>query len=263
VSTEQEHNESEMPFLDNLEELRWRIVKSLSALIVTFMASMLVCYNYDVIALLITPIKPFLDGQQLITTHPMEKFTILLQIAGGFGVVLASPVILYQVWAFLSPALMPKERRIIIPVLFGAAGLFLGGIATSVFVFVPVTMKLVEDIKTDAIRTMTSASEYFSFLFSISLAFGALFELPILILVLTALGLVTPALLSKYRRHAFVGGLILCEIITPGDAIISTLVLFVPVYGLYEISILVSWFIYRRRLKREAAGEAIGAGTPS
>ena len=109
-----------------------------------------------------------------------------------------------------------------------------------------------------AIEPLYAADQYFAFLFGISLAFGALFELPILILLLTALGLVTPKLLTTYRRHAFVGGLILCEIITPGDAIVSTLVLFVPVYGLYELSIIVSWFVYRAKQRRAAAAELVG-----
>ena len=260
MSTEQEPEGTEMPFLDHLEELRWRIVKMLLALIVAFMVSMTVSMNVDVIWWIVHPILPYLHGQKLIVTHPMEKFTILLQIAGGLGVVMASPVIAYQIWAFLAPALMPKERRVIIPVLVGAAFLFLVGVATSVFVFVPITMGLVEGIQTEAVQSLISLSEYVSFLFSISLAFGVMFEVPILILLLTALGLVTPKLLAKYRRHAFVIGLIACEIITPGDLIISTLILFVPVYGLYELSILLSWMIFRRRLKHERAAEENAAG---
>jgi sec-independent protein translocase protein TatC len=154
---------------------------------------------------------------------------------------------------------MPRERKVIIPVLIGAAFLFLCGVALSVFVFVPVTASLIEQIPTDMLEPLLSASEYYGFLFQVSLAFGAMFELPILVLTLTALGLLTPRTLSKYRRHAFVGCLIVCEIITPGDVIISTLVLFVPVYGLYELSIIVSWFVYRARLRRQKEAEALGA----
>ena len=249
-----------MPFLDHLEELRWRLVKIIVALMVAIGLTFSFCMSgkYDVLALLITPIEPFLNGSSLIYTHPIEKFSLLLRIAVGLGVVLASPVIAYQIWAFLAPALMPRERRVLIPVLVGAALLFLIGVGVSVFVFVPLTMKLVEQIPTTALRQMISASEYFGFLFSISLAFGAMFELPILILALTALGLVTPKFLTKYRRHAFVICLVVCEIITPGDLIISTLVLFVPVYGLYELSIIVSWFVHRARLRRQKQAETLG-----
>jgi sec-independent protein translocase protein TatC len=250
-----------MPFLDHLEELRWRILKSLVALIVAFTFTFWFCTNsgFDILSLLIKPIVPYLHGETLIYTHPMDKFTLLLQIALGLAVVIASPVIAYQVWAFLSPALMPREKKVIIPVLVGAALLFLGGVALSVFVFVPVTMGLVEGIKTTAVRQLLTASEYFGFLFSISLAFGAMFELPILILALTALGLITPKFLTKYRRHAIVATLITCEIITPGDVIISTLILWIPVYGLYELSIIVSWFVYRARMKRQSRSETVAA----
>ena len=88
-----------------------------------------------------------------------------------------------------------------------------------------------------------------------------MFELPILILALTALGIITPAFLTKYRRHAIVATLIICEIITPGDFIISTLMLWIPVYGLYELSIVVSWFVFRARLKRQSEPDTIGAST--
>ncbi|MCC7193949.1 MAG: twin-arginine translocase subunit TatC [Gemmatimonadaceae bacterium] len=248
-----------MPFLEHLEELRWRLVKALVALILAFFVSMSVCMRYDVIALVVSPIEPYLHGKALIVTHPVEKFTILLKVAIGLAVALASPVVAYQVWAFLVPALTPRERRVLIPVLVFAAVLFLAGVAMSVFVFIPVTMGLMDNIKTTAIEPLYSAGDYFGFLFSVSLAFGAMFELPIVILALTALGLVTPAFLVKYRRHAFVILLVVCEIITPGDFILSTLMLFGPVYGLYELSILASWFAYRARRRREAAG-TIGAG---
>ena len=248
-----------MPFLDHLEELRWRLVWSVGALAVAFTFTFWFCMNHDVISFLITPIKPYLHGKALIVTHPVEKFGIIMKIAAGIAVVLASPVIIYQVWTFLSPALKPKEKKVIVPVLVFAALLFLAGVAMSVFIFVPVTMMLMDQIKTDAIENLYTAGEYFGFLFSVSLAFGALFEVPIVILALTALGLLTPKLLTRYRRHAFVGLLVVCAIITPGDAIVSTLMLFVPVYGLYEASILVSWFVYRARLKREARAVAVSA----
>jgi sec-independent protein translocase protein TatC len=249
---------AEMPFLDHLEELRWRIVKSLLALIVAFAVAFWICSNYDVFAILAEPIKPYLHGKKLIYTHPMDPFTLLMQVSIGLAMVLASPVIFYQVWGFLSPALTKREQRVIIPVLIGAAVLFLAGVAMADLVFLPVTMKLIEGIQTTAFESMISASDYYGFVIMISLAFGITFELPILILALTALGLITPKLLVKYRRHAIVATLIICEIITPGDLIISTLMLWIPVYGLYEVSIVVSWFVYRARQKRQAAAAADG-----
>jgi len=249
-----------MPFLDHLEELRWRILKSLLAVAIAFLFTfwLTTASGLDIIAIAVRPIQPYLHGKHLVYTHPVEKFTLLLQAAGVLAVVIAGPAVGYQVWAFLSPALSKQERRVLIPVLVGAAVLFLAGIAMSVFVFVPVTMSLMDKLPGGSLDAMLTASDYFGFLFAISLAFGVMFELPILILALTAIGLVTPQLLTKYRRHAIVATLVVCEIVTPGDFVISTLMLWIPVYGLYELSIIVSRFVYRSRLKRERAAELAG-----
>jgi len=252
-------NSSEMPFLDHLEELRWRILKSLVALIVGFSIAFWLCWNHDVIALLTKPIAAVLPNGKLNYTHPMDPFTILMQISGVLGLVLASPVVGYQVWAFLSPALTQRERRVIVPVLAFAAILFLAGVALAVFVFVPVTLKLMQGIQTTALQPLITAGDYFGFIIFISLAFGAVFELPILVLVLTALGLVTPQALARVRRWAIVISLVVCEIITPGDLVISTLMLWVPVYGLYELSIVVSWVVYRAREKRQGRSGDVAA----
>ncbi|MFI5233573.1 MAG: twin-arginine translocase subunit TatC [Gemmatimonadales bacterium] len=249
-----------MPFLDHLEELRWRILKSLLAIAIAFVFTfwLTTVSGIDVIGIATKPIEPYLHGKHLVFTGPIDPFTILLQAAGVLAVVLAFPVVGYQIWAFLAPALSKKERKVLVPVLFAATVLFLMGIAMSVFVFVPVTMGLMDKLPHASIDAMLTVSEYFGFLFAVSLAFGAMFELPIVILALTAIGLVTPQFLTKYRRHAIVGTLIVCEIVTPGDFIISTLMLWIPVYGLYEVSIIVSRFVYRARLKREREAELSG-----
>jgi sec-independent protein translocase protein TatC len=249
-----------MPFLDHLEELRWRILKSLLGIAIAFVFTfwLTTASGLDVIGIATKPIEPYLHGKHLVYTHPVEPFTLLLQAAGVLAVVLAFPVVGYQVWAFLSPALSRSERKVLIPVLIAATLLFLAGIAMSVFVFVPVTMGLMDKLPHGSLDSMLTVSEYFGFLFAVSLAFGVMFELPIVILALTAMGLITPQFLTKYRRHAIVATLIVCEIVTPGDFIISTLMLWIPVYGLYEASIIVSRFVYRARLRREREAEISG-----
>jgi sec-independent protein translocase protein TatC len=252
-----------MPFLDHLEELRWRILKSLLAIAIAFVFTFWLCTasGLDIIAIATAPIKPYLHGKNLAYTGVVEPFTILLQAAGVLAIVIAGPVVAYQIWAFLVPALMPRERKALIPVLIAAAVLFLAGIAMSVFVFVPVTMGLIDKLPHGSLEPVLMLSEYFGFLFAVSLAFGAMFELPIVILALTAMGLITPQTLSKYRRHAIVATLIVCEIVTPGDFIVSTLMLWIPVYGLYELSIVLSRFVFRARLKREREAESDGGVT--
>lgn len=254
-----------MPFLDHLEELRWRLVKSLAALAGSFFVAFYLAWTYfnEIINFAVKPILPLLDSGKLVYTHPMGAFTIVMQLAGVLALILSSPVIGYQIWCFLSPALSERERKTIVPVLGFAGALFLAGVALAVFVFVPVTAKMMTTLKADALGSMITADEYFSFMILLCLAFGAVFEMPILVLVLTALGLITPQFLGRIRRWAIVVSLVVCEIITPGDAVISTLILWVPVYGLYELSIVVSWFVHRARKKREAAAESIGAGAES
>lgn len=255
-----------MPFLDHLEELRFRLFWIGGALLVGFFVAFTLVSNFDVIGLLALPAKDFLRGGKLIYTHPADPFTILMQVSFGVGLILSSPVIGYQIWAFLSPALHPHEKRVMIPVLAGAVLLFLGGCAMSVAWVLPVTLKLLGGISSGSLQQMISASEYFSFAVTLTLAFGAVFELPILILGLTALGLVTPRTLVRFRRHSFVGMLIVSAVITPGDLLISTLMLFVPLYGLYELSIILSWFVYRAKQKKarreEEAERSAAASTP-
>ncbi len=251
---------AEMPFLEHLEELRQRLFWVVAALAIGFFISFTFCSQFDVIAVLAWPAQETLHGAKLVYTGPADTFSILLKVSVTLGLVLASPVIAYQVWAFLSPALHEHERRVAVPVLIGAVGLFLVGVTLAVLWVLPVTLQLLAGISSSALQPMITATEYFSFAVALCLAFGVVFELPILILGLTALGLVSPALMSRYRRHAFVGLLVVAMVVTPGDVIISTLMLFVPLYALYEFSIVLSWLVFRDRLRREA-GEGTAPGT--
>src|SRR5216117_4116215 len=114
----------EMPFLDHLEELRWRIIWSLAALVVGMLIGFLAVYKFDLIGLLERPIVPYLHGRKLVYTHPGDPFSILLSASLVVGVIVALPVIIYNVWAFLSPALHKHEKRVVIPVIIGAVILF-------------------------------------------------------------------------------------------------------------------------------------------
>src|SRR5919199_442045 len=200
---------AEMPFLDHLEELRWRIIWSLGALAVGIVIGFVLVTKFDVIGLLARPIAPLLNGQKLIFTHPGDPFGILLQV--------------------------------------GAVALFVAGVALSYFAVLPFTLRFLLGLETESLHAMISASEYFGFAVSMSLAFGATFELPILIVLLTMLGIVTPQFLNKYRRHAIVLCAVAAAFITPGSDITSMMALAVPLYFLYELSIGLSYAIDRRR----------------
>ncbi len=193
---------AEMPFLDHLEELRWRLIKSLGALAFTVALSFAALTQIDLIGILARPILPLLHGHKLIFTHPTDSFSIYMTMSFTLGVILALPIIVYQAWAFLSPALHRHEKQLVAPVTIGAGLLFVGGVSVAYFGVMPLALQWLLAFQTASMEPMISGLEYFDFLFSMSLAFGLCFELPIVILVLTAVGLVTPAFLRKYRRHA-------------------------------------------------------------
>jgi sec-independent protein translocase protein TatC len=248
---------SEMPFLDHLEELRWRLVWSFAALGIGVGIGFFLSVHYDMIALLASPIAPYLVDHKLRYTHPVDTFSITIQIAMVIGGVIAAPVILYQIWAFLAPALHRREKRVVIPVIVSAVTLFAMGVALAFFFVLPMSFKFLLNFQSESMEPMITASDYFGFISTLCLIFGATFELPLAIAALTLLGIVTPQFLSKYRRHAIVACWAVAAIITPGDFLGTTLALAIPMYLLYEVSVIISYTIYRRRERRLA--EMVGA----
>lgn len=256
-------NQAEMPFLEHLEELRWRIMWSLLALAICVVVSFVILLRYDAIRILALPILPYVPDQHLITTHPAGAFKIVMSAALALGAIFASPVIIYQVWAFLSPALHKHEKKVVIPVLIFGAFLFLAGVALAFFGLIPLTLRFLLGVQSTVITPMISANEYFGFAIGFSLVMGAVFEMPIVVLALTALGIVTPAMLTRYRRHAIVICLVASAFITPGQDPLTLAAVFLPLVGLYEVSIICSHFVYRRRQRREAERDAEHAGAPA
>lgn len=243
---------AEMPFLDHLEELRWRLIYSLAAFAVGMVVAFALVSKVDVIGFLQQPVRPYLNGHKLVFTHPGDVFGIVLNASLVLGLVLASPVIVYQIWAFLSPALYTHEKRVVVPVLLGAVLLFMAGVALAYYMVLPLTLSFLLTFQTNALEPMITAGDYFGFATSMSLALGAVFELPILILALTALGLVTPALLNRFRRHAVVACVVAAAFITPGSDPLSMMALAGPLYLLFELSVILSLVVHRRRQRREA-----------
>ena len=254
-------NAAEMPFLDHLEELRWRIIWSLAALVVGVVVAfaLLLAFEHPVLTWLQHPILPYLHGRRLMTTHPGGGFSILRQTALIGGILFALPVIIYQIWLFLSPAMHRHEKRIGVPVIVGAVFLFVCGAALAWYLVLPMTLRFLIGIGDDAFDQMITAEEYFGFVTALVLAIGAVFEMPIVVLLLSAFGLVTPKFLSKYRRHAILGSFVIAAFITPGDLFVTNVILTALLYLLYEISIILSRVVFRKREKKRIAEEAEAA----
>ncbi len=256
-----------MPFLDHLEELRWRIIWSLGALVVGVIIAfvLLVRFEGPLLHWLQSPILPYLHGRRLMNTHPGGGFSIIMQVALIGGIIVALPMVIYQVYAFLSPALLRHEKRVAVPVIIGAVLLFVAGAALAWYLVLPMTLRFLTGIGDDAFDQMISANEYFGFVTALVLAIGAVFELPIVVLILSAFGIVNPKFLSKFRKHALVGSFVVAAFITPGDIFVTNMVLTVLLYLLYEFSIVLSWMVFRKREARRLAeppddDQMMGAG---
>jgi sec-independent protein translocase protein TatC len=245
----------EMPFLDHLEELRWRIIYAGIALVIGVAIGLAIAFKYDLVAILSAPAVPYMGGQKLIVTHPVDFFSIRIQIAFVIGIGISAPVIGYQLWAFMAPALHSNERRVVIPVLMAGAVLFLIGVAMAWFIVLPMSLKWFYGLVGTSLQPMYMASEYIGFVTDLALAFGAAFELPLLLVALSALGIVSAKALASTRKFAVVIIWAGAAIISPGDAVTVTIALAVPLYLLYELSILVAYFIERKRRTRIAKRE--------
>ena len=253
-----------MPFLDHLEEFRWRILWSGIALIIGTAIGLLLVIKFDVMALVLAPLQTVMaempgatgELEKLKYISPTEPFFFILKMGVLTGFILASPIVIYQVWAFLAPALEKHEKRAIVPSLYFGLVLFAAGVAMAYFIALPVTLKFLVLFGNEWFEPMLTAGPYFAFVTKLLLAFGVVFELPVVVMILSAMGLVTPMFLRRKRRHALVGITVLASLLSPGDVITVTVMMMVPLTLLYEVSIVLSSVIYRRRQQREAEFDA-------
>jgi Tat protein translocase TatC len=249
---------AEMPFLDHLEELRWRILWSLLALVVGSAIGLWLVQQYDVLGLLKRPIAGLLPGGKLYIIRPADAFVITLKLAVLVGGVLASPVLIWQAWAFLSPALYQREKRFIIPILIAGLLLFAGGALMAYLWVLPTALKLLFSFQRADLEFIITADEYFSFASLFILAFGLVFELPLVIVLLAAFGVVDPSFFAQNRPIALVLGAGAAALLTPPDAF-SMMMMLVPLMLLYEVGIIVGRALWRARRREEAASTSAAA----
>lgn len=242
-----------MPFLDHLEELRWRILWSVIALVIGTAIGFAIVYKTNMPELLLNPVREAWSDPNLnlIYLSPADPFFVSLRLAIYIGIILTFPILVYQAWSFLSPALDKTEKRAIVPAMYLGLVLFMAGVALAYFAALPVTLEFFQVFLSSALEAQLEINATLSFIVRMLLAFGVVFELPIVIMILSAMGLVTPAFLRSKRRHAVVGITVMASFITPGDAITLTIMMMLPLVLLYEFGIILSVGIYRRRQKAE------------
>ena len=239
---------AEMPFLDHLEELRWRLLKIIAAVVIGTLVGFFVVTHFNVLELLIDPLRPLVGDAKLKYLSPGDPFFVTLGLAITVGLLLAFPIIALQIWGFVSPALLPREKRAIVPALYLGLVLFAGGVALAYYIVLPMTLKFFMSFQTETLEQSIVIGPYISLVVKVLLAFGILFELPVVVLVLSALGLVTSKFLREKRRFAIAGIAVVAAFATPGDAITLTVFMMGPLILLYELSIVLSRLVERRRI---------------
>ena len=245
-----------MSLIEHLTELRNRIIKIVLAVALGMLISFIL---YPQISdFLLAPYKEIAHGGQtlgdgkLLILDPLEGFGVRMKLAAYGGIGLAMPVILWQIWQFVTPGLYPHERKYAVPFVLSALGLFVLGAGLAYYTL-PRALQFLVQIGGDDLVTAFAPSKYFTLITYMMLAFGIGFEFPILLIFLQMAGIVGVASLRRFRRYAIVGICVLVAVITPSGDPISMLMLSVPMVVFYEVSIIVGRVIERRRAAAEPA----------
>jgi len=243
--------EEKQSFLEHLEELRRRLINSLIAVGLCF----IVCYIFseEIFSFLTIPLRKTLPpGATMIFTNLPEAFFTYLKLSFLSAIFLASPYILYQAWLFVAPALYSHEKRYVVPFVLSATFFFIAGAAFGYFVVFPFGFKFFLGFATDFIRPAPKIKEYLSLAFTLLLAFGLVFELPVFIFFLSRMGVVDYKMLARNRRYAILIIFVAAAIFTPPD-VITQLMMAGPLLLLFELSIWVAK-IFGRRVEEEVTG---------
>ncbi len=241
-------DDGRMSLMEHLTELRDRIIKIVLAVAVGMVVAFIL---YDpIFDILLEPYEQSCDNSisdcNLLANDPLEGFGVRMKLALYGGVFLAMPVILWQLWRFITPGLYSHEKRYAIPFMVSALTLFLLGAGIAYYTL-PQALSFLQDIGGDNIANAYSPNKYFTLITYMMLAFGVGFEFPIVLVFAQMIGVLTPATLRKVRRYAIVGICVLVAVITPSGDPISMLALSGPMIVFYEISILIGRLIERRK----------------
>jgi len=231
-------DEKKLPLTSHLQELRKRLILSFIAIGIGFA----LCYAFadSIFNILAAPLMKMMPaGGSLIFTSVAEAFFTYMKIAFIAGLILTSPFVLYQIWAFVAPGLYQKEKKYVIPFVLGGSLFFALGVLFGYYVAIPISFKFLLGYATDFIKPMPSMKEYLSFSIKFLLAFGLVFEFPVVLVLLARIGVVDAKMLARQRKYAILLIFIFAAVMTPPD-VISQVLMALPLIGLYELSILLS-----------------------
>jgi sec-independent protein translocase protein TatC len=256
LSPEPEENElngKQMSFLEHLEELRKRLLHSILSIVVGFG----ICFYFheQIYRYLARPLTDTLRSlhlaDKLVYTNPIDPFNLYVKLAIVGGIFLASPYILLQLWLFISPGLYRHEKRYVWPFVLLTSSLFIAGGAFAYKLAFPPALKFLLQFG-HSFQPMVTINEYLSIATTIILGVGVVFELPVVILILSLFGIVTPKFLVKNLRYAILVTAVLAAGIAPTPDLATLFIIWIPMVGLYVLSIGLSWLVYVRKRKRAA-----------
>ena len=246
-----------MTLIEHLAELRMRLIRSILA--ITVGAVIIFAFYDPVLRFLRHPYDHLCRTQRnlqgkcaFIFTDPLQGFATRVRVAGYGGLVLALPIVMWQIWRFITPALHSREKKYAIPFVISSVVLFLSG-GVLAYVFMPKGLQWLISWSGTGTQPAFTPDRYISFVTLVILAFGVGFLFPVLLVFLEVARVITYKQLSSWRRPAIVFVVAAAAILTPGGDLFSNIALAVPMYLFYEISIVIGWIMQRRRLKREAA----------
>lgn len=251
-----------LTLLEHLDELRKRLFVCLIAAVVGVLAAAL--FNDFMFELLLRPLRAIPDlpesATQITTFSPAEPFMVSLKVWLVGGLILASPILIYELWAFLAPAFTAGEKKYFYPVVIATTVLFFCGIALAYFVVLPKGLAFLLTFSAGFFNVQLRAQEYFIFMALFILAFGVVFELPVILVLLAKVGVVDDRFLRKNRRWAVLALAFAAAIITPSQDAFSMLAMFVPLYVLYEVSIILARLVQPKREGALTVEDSGGSG---
>ena len=242
--------EDTQPLISHLIELRKRLLNCVIAILAIFLA--LVYFANDIYQMVSAPlISQMPQGATMIATDVASPFFTPIKLTMMVSVILSAPVILYQVWAFIAPALYKHERRLVVPLLVSSTLLFYIGMAFAYFVVFPLAFGFLTHTAPVGVVVSTDIASYLSFVMALFMAFGVSFEVPVAIVLLCWMGVTTPEDLRKKRPYVLVGAFVVGMLLTPPDVFSQTL-LAIPMYFLFEVGVFFArFYVGKRRMPSE------------
>lgn len=249
-----------MSFFDHLVELRKRIINSIAAIGIGMLVGFLISdktINFIVNPILIALRKQHLEDR-LYYASPTTPISFYISLSLYIGIVIAMPVVLYQIWLFVAPGLYKHERRAVLSFIVSSMFLFLCGIVFGYYIMLPQVLNFLIGFGEHLpLRPLVTIDEYFSFVLIVLVGLGVIFELPVVIFILSLFGIVTPKFLIKNFRYAMLIITIVAAVVTPTPDATTMLIFMAPMVALYFVGVLVSYMVLRnKRAKALAAGEA-------